>query len=383
MVKLNSYFAKQSLKEMHKIFFFELARHSKFFIRFIPFSPMKASFNITDNCNGRCITCTQWKRKSDNELTTEEVNKILLQLKEVGVRSISFTGGEPTLRRDLSEIIKKTNDLNFDNITLATNGLLLTKEKAIDFIENGLKEITISIDGVGQVHDYVRGIKGSYARSIKVLKMLTELRDKRYPYLTIRIATTLMKPTLNTITNVLDVAKELSVSWGINLISNSLYFFEGVDVSELFIQNKDLNKLESLIDELHKIKINDSGLVESSHSALEYAKEYFENPKRKDIPCYLGYQAFHIGPQGQLYSGCWALPPLGNLRKDTLKEIINSKKYKKRIRDMFLKKCPGCSCNYPTNLWYHLPSLYHEMRWYTRRKFKLFKTVLSPLFLVH
>ena len=109
------------------------------------------------------------------------------------------------------------------------------------------------------MHDYVRGINGSYARSIKVLKMLTELRDKRYLYLAIRIATTLMKSTLNTITKVIDVAKELSVSWGINLISNSLYFFEGVDVSELLIQNKDLNKLESLIDELHKIKINDSG----------------------------------------------------------------------------------------------------------------------------
>lgn len=372
MVKLNHYFIKQSLKEAHKIFFFELARHNKLFIRFIPFGPMKARFNITDNCNSRCISCTQWKRKSDNELTTEEVDKILLQLKEVGIRSISFTGGEPTLRRDLSEIIKKANDLNFDNITLATNGLLLTREKAIGFIGNGLKGITVSVDGTEGVHDYVRGIKGSYGRSIKVLKILTELRDRRHTHLGIRIATTLMKPTLNAITKEIDVAKKLSVSWGINLISNSLYFFEGVDISELLIRGKDLNKLENLIDELHETKIKNSGLIESSHSALEYAKEYFENPKRKDIPCYLGYQAFHIGPQGQLYSGCWTLPPLGNLRENTLKEIITSKKYKKRIRDMFLKKCPGCSCNYTTNLWYHLPSLYYEFKCYAR-KFKLFK----------
>lgn len=367
MIRLNSYFIRQGLRELRKVFFFELARCNNLFVRFIPFSPMKAYFNITDNCNSQCITCTQWKQKSYNELTTEEVNKILIQLKKADVRSISFTGGEPTLRRDLSEIIKRANDLNFVNITMATNGLLLTRKKAVSFLENGLKEITISIDGNKKVHEYVRGIKGSYARSIKALKMLTELRDTRYSHLVIRIATTLMKPTLNEIKKILNVAKELNVRWGINLINNSTYFFKDIDVSRLLMHDQDLNKLNKLIDELHEIKIKNSGLIESTHASLEYAKKYFKDPKRKDIPCYLGYQAFHIGSHGELYSGCWVLPPLGSLRENTLKEIITSEKYKKRLEDMFLKKCPGCSCNYPTNLWYHFPSLYYEIKWYTRR----------------
>lgn len=330
---------------------------------------MKVCFNITDSCNGRCITCMQWKQKSYDELITEEVNKILIQLKKIGIRSVSFTGGEPALRRNLSEIIKKANDLNFDNITLATNGLLLTKEKAVSFIENGLKEITVSIDGTEEVHDYVRGIKGSYVRSIKALKMLTELRDSRHPDLVIRIATTLMKPTLNEITKVINIAKELNVTWGMNLMDTSLYFFKGVDASGLRMDDQDLNKLSELIDELHEIKIKNSGLIENSHAALEYAKRYFKDPERKDIPCYLGYLAFHIGSQGEVYSGCWALPPLGSLRENTLKEIVTSEKYKKRVGDMFLKKCPGCSCNYPTNLWYHFPSLYYEIKWHIRNGF--------------
>ena len=58
MVRLPPYFTKQGLKESYKIFFFELARYNEFFVRMIPFRPMTTDFNITDNCNSRCIACT-------------------------------------------------------------------------------------------------------------------------------------------------------------------------------------------------------------------------------------------------------------------------------------------------------------------------------------
>ena len=193
MVRLPPYFTKQGLKESY----------NEFFVRMIPFRPMTVDFNITDNCNSRCIVCTCRKQKSQNE--------ILIQLKKIGIRSTGFAPGEPLLRKDLPQLIKKANDLNFDNIHMVTNGLLLTKEKAESIIENGLRAISISIDGTGDVHDYVRGIKGSYERHINALKMLTELRDSKYPDINIHIGTTLMKPILNKIIKVVEVAKELNV----------------------------------------------------------------------------------------------------------------------------------------------------------------------------
>jgi MoaA/NifB/PqqE/SkfB family radical SAM enzyme len=109
-------------------------------------------------------------------------------------------------------------------------------------------------------------------------------------------------------------------------------------------------------------------LISSSHATIEYARKYFKDSKRMDIPCYLGYLKIYVGSHGEVYSGCWALPPLGNLRENTLKEIITSKKYKKRLYEMFLKKCPGCSCNYQTNLLYHFPSLCNEIKGYIRKR---------------
>lgn len=85
------HFIKQGLKESYKLFFFELARRVRSFNN-IPVHPKDAVFSITDNCNSRCIMCTQWKQKSYNELTTEEVNEILVQLKKVGIRNIGFAG---------------------------------------------------------------------------------------------------------------------------------------------------------------------------------------------------------------------------------------------------------------------------------------------------
>lgn len=334
MIRLPQFFSKQGLKESYKLFFFELARHNDFFVRMIPFRPMSADFNITDNCNSRCIACTCWKQKSHNELTTEEVNEILIQLKNIGIRRIGFAGGEPLLRKDLPQLIKNANDLNFDNIHMVTNGLLLTKEKAESLIESGLRTIRISIDGTADVHDYVRGIEGSYEKSIKALKMLTKLRDSKYPNINIGIGTTLMKPTLNEIIKVVEIAKELNVDWGMNLIDTSPYFFKGVDASELLIRNQD--ELNELIDELHKIKIENPKLIGSSHIALEYARNYFENPKRESIPCYLGFLKIYIGPHGEVYSGCWVLTPLGNLRKNTLIKIIYSSKYRNRLKNMIL-----------------------------------------------
>lgn len=353
---------RKAIDVLYRSLLFELKRRKPNipYLDDILFQPKTATFNITDNCNGRCITCNAWKQKSENELTTDEVINILGQLKNVGVSNIGFAGGEPLLRRDLPEIIQEASNLGFERISLITNALLLNKDKAKELLESGLNSIGISIDGLEKTNDMIRGIKGHYKKSISALKTLVELRDSEYHNLDIWVSTTLTKFNLSEIPKIIQMCINYNIRLYLNLLDTNPYFLAD-GAGDLVI--RDLKKLYKLVDELHKIKRKYPKVLSHSHVALEYIRKYFKDPKREDIPCYLGYHFIYIGSHGEVYSGCWVLKPLGNLRDKSLREIITSEKYKKRLHDMLMKKCPGCSCGYTSNLSYHLPSLFEEILW--------------------
>ena len=355
--------AKNTIRIAYKALLFELMRHNVYnsCIHKALFRPKLAMFNITNNCNSRCITCNAWKQKSTNELTTDEVTDILYQLRILGISSVGFGGGEPLLRKDLSELIQKSNELGFKRMSVITNALLLNERKSEILLESGLTAMGISIDGLGETNDMIRGVKGAYERSLSALKMLVELRDDKYPYLNIWVSTTLMRPNMNQIEEIIEMCKQLNVRIFLNLLDTSPYFLSGVDASDLII--KDQKELDAFIDGLHVIKKKYPFVLNEFHVAIEYARRHFSDPKRKDIPCCMGYQSIYIGAHGEVYSGCWVLKPIGSLREKKLEEIINSEEYKKRLHNMFMKNCHGCTCGYSTNLLYHVPSIYEEVLW--------------------
>ena len=355
--------AKKIIRAPYKVILFELMRYKIYnaYIHKALFHLRSATLNITDNCNSRCIMCSAWRQKSTNELTTDEVTDILSQLRKLGISNLGFAGGEPLLRKDLPKLVQKSKELGFKHISIITNGLLLNERRAKLLLKSGLTAMGISIDGIGETHDMIRGIKGAYERSSSALKTLVELRDDKYPYLDIWVSTILIRPNMNQIEEIIKMCKQLNVRIALNLPDTSPYFFSGVDTSDLMI--KDQKELDAFIDRLHAIKKKYPSVLSQFHVSLEYARKHFSDPKRKDIPCYMGYQNIYIGAHGEVYSGCWVLKPLGNLRERKLEEVMSSEEYKKRLYNMFMKKCPGCSCGYSGNLLYHLPSICNEIIW--------------------
>ncbi len=344
-----------------KVLLFELARHSNKALRAMPIAPKGASIMITHNCNSRCITCNMWRSKSTNELSTTELHDILTQLKDMGIVGVGFEGGEPLLRSDLPQIVEKTHQLGFESINIMTNGLLLTREKAEELIQKGLTGIGVSIDGIGETHDFVRGVKGAYKKSLRALEELVDLRDAKYSQLNLHMGTILMQPTIDEIIPLVDLAHRSRVGFSLQLIDDSPFIFKEIDRASLWID--DQSKLDRLIDELHNLKKVNSALKSYPHTRLEYARRYFSNPKRADIPCFLGYLTIYIDAHGEVYPGCLSLGSVGNLREKSLKEIIESPEYKSRVHAMFRKECPGCACGYATNLGHSLPTLTKETLW--------------------
>lgn len=349
---------KTLFKDSYKPFLYFLASNNDYILHKIPFRPILAAINITNKCNSRCITCNMWRKdrlqQDSIELTTSEVINTIIQLKNEGISYINFAGGEPLLRSDLPDIIYESSNMGIKNISIFTNGLLLNRDKIKRLIECGLTEISISIDGIKDTNDYCRGIKGSYERNIENIILM----KKEFPNLHVRVMTTLMRPNLYDIIKLVNICKELDVVWFMNLLDDSPFFFNNIDTTSLRVEPQ---KLNDVIKELHKVKresnVIDIGLT---HTALDYTKNYINDPKKGNIPCIIGFSSIYIGAYGDVYSGCWALKPLGNLRDKSLKEIIDSYEYKVRLQEMFKNKCPGCTCGYQANLLYHIPSIINE-----------------------
>jgi cyclic pyranopterin phosphate synthase len=100
--------------------------------------------SLTQRCNLQCFFChKEGQNPSTNELAPEEVGKIAKVARELGIRKIKLTGGEPLLRDDLSDIIRAVAQ-HADEVSLTTNGVLLEKQ-AKDLRDAGLKRVNVSL----------------------------------------------------------------------------------------------------------------------------------------------------------------------------------------------------------------------------------------------
>src|SRR6185312_10386963 len=105
--------------------------------------------SVTDRCNFRCVYCMpeegmQWLKRQ-TLLSFDEIERLARIGTELGIEEVRLTGGEPTLRPDLPELVARLSRLPLRSLSLTTNGFLLRK-LAGPLAEAGLKRINVSLD---------------------------------------------------------------------------------------------------------------------------------------------------------------------------------------------------------------------------------------------
>lgn len=118
-------------------------------------------WNITSACNLRCVHCYASAGKAEKELTTQQGLGLIAVLKDYGVPVILFSGGEPTIRKDLPVLIDAGVKAGLRAV-ISTNGTLISHDMAMRFADLGLSYIGVSLDGLGEVNDTFRGVKGAF-----------------------------------------------------------------------------------------------------------------------------------------------------------------------------------------------------------------------------
>ena len=130
---------------------------------------------LTNRCNVNCLYCHHdGMVKSKDEMTADEVYTICKVAKKIGVRKIRLSGGEPLLKKDIVDTVRKINSLDFRDISMTTNGILLEKY-AQDLKDAGLDRVNVSLDTLNREtfefitqKDYLEDAKKGILKAVDV-----------------------------------------------------------------------------------------------------------------------------------------------------------------------------------------------------------------------
>jgi MoaA/NifB/PqqE/SkfB family radical SAM enzyme len=168
-------------------------------------------WDIAQRCNLNCKHCHTGDHRANNyyETTTEEAKRIIDMLYREGVDNVGLLGGEPLIRRDISELISYMYDKGM-KVTINTNGLLLT-ERLLTFLFNNNCTIIVSIDGANQAsHEFLRG-KGTFDKTINKILLATSLKRRLGAHSPVGLSVVLNQQNKNELNDFFHLAQELDV----------------------------------------------------------------------------------------------------------------------------------------------------------------------------
>jgi radical SAM protein with 4Fe4S-binding SPASM domain len=299
--------------------------------------PLSVHFDLTYRCNERCLHC-YLDHDDHGELTTAECIAVMEDLASAGTLFLTFSGGEIFLRPDLYEILAAARRLHFD-VSLKTNALLVTTERAARLREFGVRRVQISVySDVPQVHDAITKVSGSLQRTLAAIPLLLE------EGLQVKLACPLMQENLLAYRGVMALAEKLGIPYVLDLTITPMMDGSGGPLAHRASVSSLLPVLQD--PRLHACKPQPSAgvnrVVESSLASLGSAVSS-GNSAYEDLPCSAGHNSCYISPYGDVFP-CVQLPQAaGNLRRERFSDIWYHAPQLERLRGIRESHLPVCS----------------------------------------
>lgn len=278
--------------------------------------PLKAFVDLTNACNARCIHCfTNSGEELENEMNTEEINNLISELRNIGIMQVSLGGGEPLLRKDLSEILYqlKENDIA---VSITTNGSLLLEDIIKILLETDLKSITISIDSLdSKISNKIR--KGLILEKIiNNIKNLIKTKIENNSKIEVSVRTSVNKYNRNEVICIYHYCNELGVDT--LKINNTHNYGRARQHKNILLYG---NEFPKLLLELMELKNNGKCRIE-----MPSEKYFADDNHKKLIGCTATKSFINIMSNGDVMPCAFSEGELklGNIKNISLREILSN-----------------------------------------------------------
>lgn len=290
--------------------------------------PVHVVWEITLACNLKCAHCgSRAGKRRPSELSTEECFDVVDQLAALGTREITIIGGEAYLRRDWTDIIARITSHGM-LASMQTGGRALTEERVAAAKAAGLGTCGVSVDGLEELHDEIRGVKGSFRSAMNALELL---RKYEIPA---GCNTQVHSRTMPEMRGILhEIASRGARGWQIQL---TVAMGNAVDNDALLLQPHQLLDLMPLLGDLYD-EARALGVAMQPGNNIGYFGPYehkwrLGNGEKHWSGCAAGHAVMGIEADGVI-KGCPSLPTVGfsggNVRDLTIEDIW---RFSKEIR---------------------------------------------------
>jgi MoaA/NifB/PqqE/SkfB family radical SAM enzyme len=307
--------------------------------------PFKLTFILTYRCDCRCQMCNIWKRKVENEMTADEIERFFT--KNRGFAWVNLSGGEIFTRRDLLDIatsVVKTNKdlylLDFPTTGQMTDKIVAGVEEILKLDPPKLL-VTCSLDGAGKNHDEIRRRKNAFDNVIATYEALRGLKAKK---MNAFFGVTLSAFNKGELFDIYDSVKE-RLPWvtyrdfHVNLAQESAHYYQNLGLG-LPDENEALQHMDAFLERKGR-SLHPVAWLEWRYQSL--LRRFYRTGK-SPLLCKALSSSVFIDPHWTVYPCSMWDVKLGNLRETEfdLKPIWDDAETKARRSEILREKCPHC-----------------------------------------
>ena len=309
--------------------------------------PTVLIYNCTWVCDARCTMCSNWKfgdRKSD--MTLAELEPVMAHPFWGAVENLNISGGEPTTRNDLPEMVELFHRHlpRLRKVGINTTGLtphraipMLTRSVEFCAAKGVLISIRVSLDGIGDIHNQVRDVKRGFEKACKTIEAMQALAD-RHANFQFGIAATIFGTNMEDAENILSWARARNL----DVVFNMLRF------TDAMLHNKELEdtigfreREEAFMRKFFLERVQEESLLSGQAFMYLHYADMIANGYHRTMPCPFQSQGLLLNPYGDLHY-CENSEKIGNVLDDSAETLYfkaDSLVHREHLKE---KVCPTC-----------------------------------------